>query len=207
MRKIRTMVYTFLAGLGLGLAAYHGALLVAGLIPVNRNLIEELEVENQELTDELFRTRPAASVAFNPAEMPYDERADAATMVEIARNEALADEKFLMVTFGANWCLDCRRLHQYLNDELVTAYTRELFQFINVDVGKFNKNRELAEYLGVSLTRGIPAAVFFNPEGKLIGATNEGQLEPSRYYSSAQILKFVRDIVERDHIAAPDSVD
>jgi hypothetical protein len=77
---------------------------------------------------------------------------------------------------------------------------------VNVDVGKFNQNRDVAESLGVSLIRGIPVAVFFGPEGEVIGTTNEGQLEPARRYSSKQILKFVRDVAERDRILAPDSV-
>jgi hypothetical protein len=57
------------------------------------------------------------------------------------------------------------------------------------------------------LSRGIPVAIFFDPEGEVIGTTNEGQLEPSRHYSSKQILKFVRDIAEHSRVSAPDSVD
>ena len=77
---------------------------------------------------------------------------------------------------------------------------------MKVDVGKFNQNRDLAVELDVDLRRGIPVAIFFDPEGRVIGTTNEGQLEPSRRYSSKQILKFVRDIAERAVILAPDSV-
>ena len=67
-------------------------------------------------------------------------------------------------------------------------------------------NVDLATDLGVDLKRGIPVAVFFAPDGQVIGTTNEGQLEPARYYTSKQILKFVRDIVEKSLIDAPDSV-
>jgi len=89
----------------------------------------------------------------------------------------------------------------------VENYTRDLFQFVNVDVDKFNQNRHVADELGVSLTKGIPVAVFFDPDGQVIGTTNEGELEPARRYSSKQILKFVRDIVERSQISAPDAVN
>ena len=44
-------------------------------------------------------------------------------------------------------------------------------------------------------------------DGTLLGTTNDGQLEPARYYSSKQILKFVRDIAERQRIVAPDAID
>jgi len=214
LRQPWTTGFAFLAGLFLGLAAYHGAMIVSGQTTIDRKTLEEqqahldqLQEENLELTEELFRPRVHGNVTFSQDEQPYDGEADAASMVSAARIEARADRKFLMVTFGANWCLDCRTLHHHLNSEPVVGYARDLFRFVNVDVGKFNQNRDVVESLGVSLSRGIPVAVFFDPEGQVIGTTNEGQLEPARRYSSKQILKFVRDIAERDRILSPDSVE
>jgi len=203
-----------LVGLILGLAGYHGALILGGLTPVRHELLNEqqarldlLQEENLELTEELFQPRSQGGIAFNQDDPPYDARADAASMVSNTRMTARAESKFLMVTFGANWCMDCRTLHHHLNNEPVASYTRDRFLFVNVDVGKFNQNRDVAESLGVSLSRGIPVAVFFDPEGELIGTTNDGQLEPARHYSSKQILKFIRDVAERDRILPPDSID
>lgn len=214
MRQARTTGVAFLAGVILGLAVYHGTLIVIGKTPVDSGLLDEqqarmdlLQEENLELTEELFRPRVAGNVTFSQDDLPYDGQADAAAIISNARMEARAERKFLMVTFGANWCLDCRTLHHHLNSEPVVGYARDLFRFVNVDVGKLNQNRDIAESLGVSLSRGIPVAIFFNPEGEVVGTTNEGQLEPARRYSSKQILKFVRDIAERDRILAPDSVD
>ena len=56
--------------------------------------------------------------------MPYDEEADAEALIGAAREQALAEGKFLMVTFGANWCLDCRMLHHNLTTEPVASYTQ-----------------------------------------------------------------------------------
>ena len=213
MNQHRTAIYALLVGLALGFAAYHVVLMMSGRVSVPSDLVEEqqallrvLQDENQELTEELLRPRAPVEISFNQDELPYDEQIDAASMVDTARRRAVAERKFLMVTFGANWCLDCWTLHHHLNSETVASYSRDLFHFVNVDVGKFNRNRGVAESLGVSLTRGIPVAVFFDPGGGVIGTTNEGELEPSRRYSSQQILKFVRDVAERQRIAAPDSV-
>jgi len=137
---------------------------------------------------------------------PYEADADARLAVATAREAAVNEQKFLMVTFGANWCMDCRNLHRRLKSEDVKQYTDDRFLFVNVDVGKFNQNADLAKELGVTLSRGIPVAVFFDPEGEMIGTTNEGQLEPARRYTSKQILRFVRDIAERSQITTPDSV-
>jgi protein disulfide-isomerase len=212
MRKSGLML-SFLAGIAGGVLLYHACLILfdkelAGsrFLQDQQSLVEALQLENQQLWNELFQPRIAGYEQQDDLPLPYDPDADASADVLEARSRAKTDQKFLMVTFGANWCQDCRNLHRTLHSEVVESYTQESFLFVNVDVGKFNQNREIAEQLGVSLKKGIPVAVFFDPEGKTIGTTNEGELEPARYYSSRQILKFIRDVAERSHIQAPDAV-
>jgi thioredoxin-related protein len=168
-------------------------------------LIADLQEENHELTDDLFNYREPDAV-FDPTDLPYDESADARALVSDARQQASRAGKFLMITFGANWCMDCRTLYHHLKSGEVAAYTDGVLHFANVDVGKFSRNRELAKGLGVDLSRGIPVAIFYDPAGNKIGTTNDGQLEPARFYTSKQILKFVQNIVEKSQIVAPDSV-
>ena len=209
--KYRAGLY-FLGGVAAGAAVFFGAFQAGGFSVVHqRDLddqakqIADLQRENHELIDDLFNYQ-GPDALFDPDDLPYDIDADARATVSAARQEALESGRFLMVTFGANWCVDCRTLHHRLKSDDVTTFTDDLFHFVNVDVGKFNRNRDVARELGVDLTRGIPVAIFFDSQGREIGNTNDGQLEPARFYSSKQILKFVRDIVERSLIAAPDSV-
>ncbi|HEY5678579.1 MAG TPA: thioredoxin family protein [Pseudomonadales bacterium] len=210
----RKGLYAFLGGVVLGLAAYHGALLVSDRIPIHREylndqaaLVREFREENLELADELFGPRDGGNSAVDPGGTPYDEEADGASVIHDARANAYEEGKFLMVTFGANWCLDCRILHHHLSSEPVADYARDIFEFVFVDIGSHKRNRAVAESLGVTLENGIPVAVFYDPRGAVIGTTNDGELEPSRFYSSTQILKFIKDISERGRISAPDSVD
>lgn len=214
MKRSQATGLALLAGLLAGLALYHAALTFGGYEPVSRDdlalersRLDQLRLENRELADELSRNEAGNAQPFARHEQPYDSRVDAALMVRTARADAKAEGKFLMVTFGANWCLDCLTLHRHLNTEPVAGFARDLFRFVFVDVGKFNQNRDLAEALNVSLERGIPVAIFFDPDGAVIGTTNDGQLEPARHYSSHQILKFIRDVAERERILAPDSVE
>jgi thioredoxin 1 len=203
---------SFVGGIVVGVVIGMAALRVSGFALVSQQdldeqfqLIADLQEENHELTDDLFGYQ-GPNVVFDTSELPYKDDDDASTTVAAARQQALDDKKFLMVTFGANWCLDCRTLYKHLRSPEVQTFTAENFEFVNVNVGKFNTNVDLATDLGVDLRRGIPVAVFFGPDGQLIGTTNEGQLEPARFYTSRQILKFVRNIVEKSLIAAPDSV-
>jgi thioredoxin 1 len=91
---------------------------------------------------------------------PYDDNADARADVVAAKARALEQGMFLMVTFGANWCTDCRTLYMHLESDEVSAYAKDRFEFANVNVGKFNRNIELAKELGVNLERGVPVAIF-----------------------------------------------
>ncbi|HEY5775957.1 MAG TPA: thioredoxin family protein [Xanthomonadales bacterium] len=196
-----------------GLLAYHVALQLGGQVVVDRagmNMLEHqvqrLQEENNQLLEELFSPKPNYDPLARPGSLPYDGETDARAAVRGARERARQEGKFLMVTFGANWCPDCRNLHRHLNSDVVRSYTADRFLFVNVDVGKLNQNRDLAQELGVSLRLGIPVAIFFDPTGRVIGATNNGELEPARLYTSPQILKFVRDVTERSRILAPDAV-
>lgn len=196
-----------------GMAAYHLYLELEGSVVVDRteqellqHRLQKLQDENNQLFEELLSPRPNYDPLADQADLPYDSEADARTEITEARSRAMHDGKYLMVTFGANWCPDCRNLHRQLKSDLVESYTRNQFLFVNVDVGKFNQNTQLAEELGVSLRRGIPVAIFFDKNGDLIGTTNNGELEPARRYTSQQILKFVRDVAERSRILAPDAV-
>ena len=200
-------------GAVVGVAIYHAALTMSDQkivsnaeLELQAERIAELEAENQELTDELFSPQALSLPPLDTTQGPYSGGDDAAGEIIKARADAKDHGRFLMVTFGANWCYDCRNLHRMLETDEVSEYTNERFDFVFVDVGELNKNREAAERLGVDLGRGIPVAVFYSPDGSLIGTTNNGELEPARYYSSKQILKFVRDVAERSRIAAPDAI-
>lgn len=203
----------FVGGLLAGFLIFYAGIKMSGYSVVSRKTLElqqelivELQEENLELTEDLFKPQMLTESALRGAELPYDESADARSELIAARQKALKAEKFLMVTFGANWCMDCRNLHRILKNEEVQTYTSGLFDFVNVDIGKFNKNADIASELGVTLTKGIPVAIVFDPAGNVIGTTNEGQLEPARRYSSKQILRFVKDIAEKTRIVSPAAV-
>lgn len=203
---------TFVGGIVVGLVTGFALLRLSGLAIVGQQDLDEqseliayLQKENHELIDDLFIYK-GQSLIFDASDLPYDDDADAAAAVKTARQDALENKKYLMVTFGANWCVDCRTLYKNMRSPEVRSFTEDTFDFVNVSVGKLNSNVELADRLGVDLRRGIPVAVFFGPDGDIIGTTNDGELETARYYTSKQILKFVRDIVEKSVITAPDSV-
>jgi thiol-disulfide isomerase/thioredoxin len=135
---------------------------------------------------------------------PYNEAADARKDLAAARQRARVAGRDVMVIFGANWCPDCIVLHRLLDTPENLAYVQRHFETVGVDLGRFDKNLDLAKELGVNLDRGIPAAAFLAPDGKPIGNTNAGELEASRNYHSATILRFLREVAEHHKIVRPE---
>lgn len=151
------------------------------------------------LTDWVFYMRWGA----DPAHLPYDPHADARRDIAEAKARAAADGKMLMITFGANWCPDCLTLHKNLEEPATREYAREKFEMVNVDVGEFDKNSAVARELGVKVN-GIPLAVFYSSDGRPICDTQSGELEPSRHYTSRQILDFLREVADYRRVVSPD---
>ena len=135
---------------------------------------------------------------------PYRADADARKDLAAAQTRARTDRKFVMVIFGANWCEDCQVLHRSLDSPEVRGYAESHFEIVSVDIGDDGKkNGDVAQTLGVSLDKRVPAAAFFARDGMPVGRTNSGELEPSRNYKPAQILRFLQQIVDHQKITTP----
>jgi thioredoxin-related protein len=134
---------------------------------------------------------------------PYPPPANAAADLRSARERARRSGKLLMVVFGGNWCPDCRALDDRLHESPVREYVQQRFEIVNVNIGNEDANLGIAKDLGVSLKKGVPAAAFFTPDGKPIGITNQGELEPARQYDVRQVLAFLRRVAEQRRIEKP----
>jgi thiol-disulfide isomerase/thioredoxin len=176
-------------------AALGGALALVALGLAAIPLARKLDTS----TDDAFYQKWGA----DPKHLPYDPTADARRDIADGKARAAADGKMLMVTFGANWCPDCLTLHKNLEDPATSAYAHKKFEIVNVDVGEFDKNTDVANELGVKVN-GIPLAVFFSSDGQPICDTRRGELEPSRHYTSREILDFLREVAEYRRVVSPD---
>ena len=134
---------------------------------------------------------------------PYDTKADAHRVLAAAQQRAKASKKYVMVIFGANWCEYCVVLHRLLDEPATKAYVDAHFEVVGVDLGRFDKQMDIAKTLKVDLDKGIPAAAFLSSDGSSIGNTNNGELEASRDYHSEMILHFLHEVVDNHKIAKP----
>jgi len=110
--------------------------------------------------------------------------------IDQARVKARRNHKVLMVEFQADWCSDCRALSRSFQQPSIRDYLARHVEALDVDVGQFDRNLDIARSLGVDVNQGIPAAVFFLPE----------QGSASRKIGNAQILDYLHQL--EDSVAA-----
>ncbi len=120
----------------------------------------------------------------------FDEKADAHQQIATAISEASKTGKNIILDFGANWCGDCHALEAQMQKPELVALIAKSFVVVNVDVGRFDKNLDLAEKYRIPLKKGIPALAVLDPRGNLLYAQDQGQFEDARHMSYEAIKAF-----------------
>jgi protein disulfide-isomerase len=130
------------------------------------------------------------------APLPYDEAADAKADVQRTLSEAKKSNMPVLVIFGANWCPDCRALDQALQTGRNAELVKREFKVVKVDVGRFDRNLDLAQAYGNPIKKGIPAAVVLSPDNKVLYATRLGELADARHMSETGIYDFFKRVTQ-----------
>jgi protein disulfide-isomerase len=143
----------------------------------------------------VFLASLLATLAY-AAPLPYDESADAKAAVRQALDAAKLTQVPVLVIFGANWCPDCRALDQALQTGRNAELIKQEFNVVKVDVGRFDRNLDLAQAYGNPTKKGIPAAVVLSPDNKVLYATRLGELADARHMSETGIYDFFKRVTQ-----------
>lgn len=142
----------------------------------------------------------AAALAFavQAAQLPYDETANAAADLQRALAAAQANRNDVLLVFGANWRPDCRELDKALNGSS-HALIAGRFQVVKVDVGRFDKNLDVANQYGNPITMGIPAVVALTADNQIVYSSKAGELANARKMGHKGIYEFPSSHVAAAH--------
>lgn len=124
----------------------------------------------------------------------YDETADAKAVIRTSLADARQAKVPLLVVFGANWCPDCRVLDLSFKEGASAPLIRQHFKVVKVDVGRFDRNLDVAQAYGIPLKKGIPAVAVLSPEGRVIYTTKSGELADARSMGDQGIHDFFRKV-------------
>lgn len=139
---------------------------------------------------------PAPAPSGPPPEIarPYDESADADAQIAAAVASARADGKRVLLMFGANWCVWCRRLSWvFENDPQVSAALAAGWHVVKVDTGTRGSgtNRAIIERYGDPVQHGLPCLVVLDGEGTLVHTQETGSLESGDRHDPERVLAFL----------------
>jgi thioredoxin 1 len=138
----------------------------------------------------------ALTFAVQAAVLPYDEHANAAVDLQRALAAAQSSRNDVLLVFGANWCPDCRELDKALNGSS-RALIAGRFQVVKIDVGRFDKNLDVANQYGNPIRMGIPAVVVLTADNHIVYSSKAGELANARRMGQNGIYDFLSS-----HVAA-----
>jgi thiol-disulfide isomerase/thioredoxin len=149
--------------------------------------------------------QPAAQPAAPQARKPiYDETADAAHAVEVAIARAQVENRRVLIQWGANWCPWCHKLHETCAaDENLRKELLYEYEVVLVDVGRFDKNFDLAAKYQADLKgKGLPYLTVLDSDGKVVTNQETSPLEAGDHHDPAKVLAFLQK-----HRATPVQAD
>ena len=134
------------------------------------------------------------ALACQAADPMYNETADAKAEIKQALVQAANAGVPVLVIFGANWCGDCKVLDIAIKQGASAPLVAKEFKVVKVDVGRFDRNVDIAQTYGVPLKKGIPAVVVLSPKNQVLYVTREGELADARKMGETGIYEFFRKV-------------
>lgn len=128
----------------------------------------------------------------DPSLRPYDEQADARTLLLRAREQAAREGKQVLVVFGANWCPDCRILERTVRrGEALATHLATRYVKVKVDVGRFDRHLDLDRELGRPTRAGIPSLSITDAAGKVQRTVDARALARAQHRGEAAIIAVI----------------
>ncbi|MCZ6603434.1 MAG: thioredoxin family protein [Planctomycetota bacterium] len=122
----------------------------------------------------------------------YDEQADAKAEIARAVAKAKKDNKRVLVVYGGNWCHWCHKLHDAFKKNRSIARTLQFeYEVVRVDIGRFDKNLDIAEGYGAQIKSGVPYLTVLGGNGKVLTNQETGSLEKDGLHDPDLVGKFL----------------
>jgi thiol:disulfide interchange protein len=121
----------------------------------------------------------------------FDFSRDAAQDIAAAAAEAKTTGRHVLVDVGGDWCIWCRRLDAFFDEQKdVADFLRKNYVAVKVNYSKENKNEAaLSRYPKVA---GYPHLFVLDGDGKLLHSQDTGALESGKGHDREKVLAFLK---------------
>lgn len=133
-----------------------------------------------------------AQTPAEPAKDIYPAPEVAAQEIKAALSKAAREHKRVILDFGGNWCGDCRALDRYFHQEPNASLLKDNFILVDVNIGRFDKNKDIATKYGVPLEKGVPALAVLDAKGKSLFSQKKGEFESMARMDPASVTDFLK---------------
>ena len=128
-----------------------------------------------------FIISSVCSTSFAQEKKLYDPNADAAKDIEAAIRKAAAENKFVLIQAGGNWCSWCIEFARFCKaDTKIDSVINNSFVWYHLNYSKENENKDLFAKYGYPQRFGFPAFIILNEKGERIHTQNSEYLEDGK---------------------------
>jgi len=122
----------------------------------------------------------------------YNAATDATAEIAEAVHSASASRQRILLVFGGNWCYDCHVLDEAFHSPEIAPTLNKSFLVVHVDIGRMDKNLDIAKKYHIPLDRGVPAISVLDSDGTLLFSQKRGEFEAARSMAPEDIVAFLR---------------
>ncbi|MGB9119873.1 MAG: thioredoxin family protein [Candidatus Angelobacter sp.] len=119
----------------------------------------------------------------------YKAEANAVQDIRRALASAGKQHKNVLLDFGGNWCIDCHILENAFHQPRIAPLLNDNYIVVHVDVGKYDKNLDLAKKYHVDLQKGVPSLAVLDSLGKVLYGTSD--FERAHLMSEDDVIQFL----------------
>lgn len=137
-----------------------------------------------------------AAAAQTPVEVKqekaiYPAPAMAVKELKAALAKAAKLHKRIILDFGGNWCGDCKVLDRYFHQEPNASLLKANFILVDINIGQFDMNKDIARKYDVPLEKGVPALAVLDENGKPLFSQKKGEFESMARMDPKSVTDFL----------------
>lgn len=122
----------------------------------------------------------------------FSDTANAKEDIRQAVLRAGSERKHVLLDFGGNWCEDCQLLNLYFHDPGNASLLAANYIVVDVDIGEYDRNLDIARRYGIPLNLGVPALVILDGSGHVLYAQRHGEFEKMHLLQPAAVTAFLQ---------------
>ncbi len=125
----------------------------------------------------------------------YNPAADATANLEAIIKQAGAENKFVLIQGGSNWCKWCTEFTRFCKaDTQIDSVISRNFVWYHLNFSKENENKIVFAKYGYPQRLGFPVFIILNTKGERIHTQNSEYLEDGKKsYSKEKVLTFLEN--------------